>query len=181
VSLIHLIRHGEAAAGWGEERDPGLSPAGRAQAEAVAATLAPLGPLPVLVSPLRRTRETAEPIERALGVEAVLAAQFAEVPSPSDDLAERAAWLGRLFATAWAEWPADLIAWRQGIAADLAALTADTVVVTHFVPIVAAIAAATGEHDPSLHPGYCSHTVLRAEGGRLSLVSTGEQRTTVIR
>lgn len=181
MSLVHLIRHGEAAAGWGEQRDPGLSPAGRDQARALAETLAPLGPLPILASPLRRTRETAAPIERALGVEAVLAPQFAEVPSPSDDLAERAAWLGRLFATAWDDWPPDLIAWRERVAADLVSLTVDTVVVTHFVPIVAAVAAANGHHDPDLHPGYCSHTVLEVSPRGLTVVSVGEQRSTRIR
>lgn len=53
-------------------RAPGLhlSPKGRAQAERVAERLAVLDPRPVAVycSPLERTRETAAPIARALGL-----------------------------------------------------------------------------------------------------------------
>ncbi|MEY2459529.1 MAG: hypothetical protein QOG30_1359, partial [Acidimicrobiaceae bacterium] len=56
------MRHGDAAAGWGDDLDPGLSERGQAQARHVAESLKPLGPLPMLTSPLRRCRETAAPI-----------------------------------------------------------------------------------------------------------------------
>ena len=59
---IFLIRHGESTGngqgrflGWGGHV---LTAAGRAQAEAVAARLAPLGPMPVLCSDLPRACET---------------------------------------------------------------------------------------------------------------------------
>ena len=61
---IYLIRHGQSTGngrncfmGWS---DHPLTDLGRAQAEAVAARLAPLGPMPVRCSDLPRARETAE-------------------------------------------------------------------------------------------------------------------------
>jgi broad specificity phosphatase PhoE len=59
MSLIYLIRHGQAEAGWNTHRDPGLDDTGRQQAEAAARALADRGPLPIVVSPMRRARETA--------------------------------------------------------------------------------------------------------------------------
>ena len=49
--------------------DPGLDALGHSQAEAVAQKLASLGPLPILSSPLRRTRETAAPLAKLWNVE----------------------------------------------------------------------------------------------------------------
>ena len=52
----------------------------------MAAALAPLGPLPIVVSPLRRTRETAAALERLWATTAVVDDRVAEIPSPTDDL-----------------------------------------------------------------------------------------------
>ncbi|OPZ85470.1 MAG: putative phosphoserine phosphatase 2 [bacterium ADurb.Bin429] len=66
---IYLIRHGHSVGnglgrmvGWS---DHPLSERGQAQAEAAAARLAPLGPMPVACSDLRRARMTAEVIAAA--------------------------------------------------------------------------------------------------------------------
>ena len=42
MARLHLIRHGQAAAGWDADPDPGLDDVGRAQAAGVAATMAEL-------------------------------------------------------------------------------------------------------------------------------------------
>ncbi len=59
---ITMVRHGQAAAGFSDDLDPGLSALGREQADAAAAALAPIGPQPIIASPLRRCRETAAPL-----------------------------------------------------------------------------------------------------------------------
>jgi len=71
--VVVLVRHGQTTTTGSvlPGRAPGLhlSDAGRAQAEAAAARLATLGTVAALyVSPLERTRETAAPIARALGL-----------------------------------------------------------------------------------------------------------------
>jgi probable phosphoglycerate mutase len=74
-TLIYLVRHGEtpmtpsrAFSGSGGS-DPGLSDAGRAQAEGVAEELALRKPDVFLSSPMQRTRETAEIIQKKIGGE----------------------------------------------------------------------------------------------------------------
>ncbi|HBM88421.1 MAG TPA: histidine phosphatase family protein, partial [Rhodobiaceae bacterium] len=64
MARIYMIRHGEAAAGWSEDKDPGLSDLGRAQSEAAAKTIMSreASALPVLSSPLKRCQETSLPL-----------------------------------------------------------------------------------------------------------------------
>jgi broad specificity phosphatase PhoE len=170
VSRLYLVRHGHAAAGWSDAADPGLSETGRAQAQAVAQELAPLGPLPIATSPLRRAQETAAPLAAAWGVVPTIDNRVSEIPSPTDDLAARGQWLMGLFATEWGEWPDDLQRWRQSIGDTLAGFDTDTVVFTHFVLIAQAVG------DPDFLPDYCSVTVV--EDGRV--VERGGQRATKV-
>ncbi len=142
MTRLHLVRHGRAAAGWDEDPDPGLDDVGRAQAEATAAELAPIGPLPIVCSPLRRTQETAVSLVARWGVPAVLDARVAEIPSPVDDLVERTAWLRTALAGRWSDLGPELLAWRDRLLGALLELREDTVVVTHFVAINAALGAA---------------------------------------
>ena len=75
-----LIRHGRPRRVEGTDgpADPGLSPLGRRQAEALAAWLAPEGADAVYTSPLRRATETAGPLAEALGLDAVAEPALAE-------------------------------------------------------------------------------------------------------
>ena len=66
-----IVRHGEAASGEPDELRP-LTPDGRADARALGKQLAAEHPGTVLSSPLLRTRETAEPIAEAAGVQVEL-------------------------------------------------------------------------------------------------------------
>lgn len=67
VMALHvvIVQHGEKERG---SDDPGLTPAGIAQANAVARSLAAAPVGAVFTSPLRRARETADPLARACGV-----------------------------------------------------------------------------------------------------------------
>jgi broad specificity phosphatase PhoE len=175
-----LVRHGKAAAGWGDDPDPGLDPSGRAQAEHMAAAVAADGrPRPILVSPLRRTRETAAALEQRWGVAAAVDEAVGEIPSPTDDLAERAAWLAEALQGTWADLGPVYAGWRQRVVERLVATEEDTVVVTHFVAINAAVGAALGDDRVvSFRPGYCSQTVLDVGAGGLRVVSLGDGSAT---
>ncbi len=179
MARIRLIRHGEAAAAWGAgDVDPGLSAAGRTQAQAAARRLALDPPRVVLTSPLRRCRETAAVAAERLGLEPRRAPEVAEVPTPADLAAEaRQDWLRAVFAGTWAEATGgNYLAWRDGVAAFVAGLEDGTAVFTHFVAINAAVSAATG--DPRtvvFRPANASITTLEAEGGRLRVVELGAE------
>lgn len=161
--------------------DPGLDGTGRAQAAALAASLGPAGPLPIVVSPLRRTRETAAPLEEQWGVVARVEPAVAEIPSPTDDLAARTAWLRTLMRGTWSDGAPELRGWCDDVVGALLALRSDTVVVTHFVAINVAVGRATGDgRAMCFRPDNCSQTVLEHDGERLSLVALGREATTAV-
>src|SRR5437588_6304801 len=137
MTRLYLVRHGQPLAGYDQDHDPGLDDVGRAQAEAAAAELAPRGPLPVVTSPLRRTRETAAPFERQWHTTASVEPAVGEIKSPTDDLAERSAWLLQILKgeRRWSELDEELRQWRDGVANALLALQRDTVIVTHYIAI----------------------------------------------
>ena len=67
---LYLVRHGQARADDGSYgHDTPLSPLGRRQAEAVAGALADVSLAAVYASPMRRARETAEPLARVTGLD----------------------------------------------------------------------------------------------------------------
>jgi broad specificity phosphatase PhoE len=183
VTRLFLVRHGQAAAGWGDEHDPGLDDTGRAQAAAVASALAAFGPLPVVTSPLRRTRETAAAFERTWGVVASVDPAVGEIPSPTDDLQARQSWLAGVLAERWDGLAEGLRTWRDAVADALRAIDVDAVVVTHYVAINAAVGAATGDDRVvCFHPDNCSVTVVEhaGSGSAIRVVELGTVRGTAV-
>lgn len=181
MARLHLVRHGKAAAGWDADLDPGLNAEGRAQAEMLADTLEPQGPLTILVSPMKRTRETAAPLEARWGAAGLIEPAVSEIPSPTVDLKARRAWLDRVMAGRWPELEPELLPWRQAIIDRLLALREDTVVISHFIAINVAVGRATGdERVVCFRPDHCSETVLEARDGRLRLLSLGREAVTEV-
>ncbi|MBI3303067.1 MAG: histidine phosphatase family protein [Deltaproteobacteria bacterium] len=179
---LYLIRHGRASARFAEAVDPSLDEVGRAQAEAIAQKLGPLGPLPLVTSPLKRARETAAPFEALWGLRDRAEPGVAEIPSPTADLQARAAWLRQAMQGRWSDLPTAYQTWRDGVAASLIALGTTTVVTTHFVAINAAVGVATGDDRMvCFEPDHCSYTVLEVVNGTLRVVALGRQRATEIR
>lgn len=174
MARLYLVRHGKAAAGFGADRDPGLDATGHAQAEAMADALAPLGPLPSMTSPLRRTRETAQALERRWKTASLVEPAVAEIPTPDDDLAAREQWLRDALQLTWPELGPRYTSWRTMVTELLARLRDDTVIVTHFVAINAAIGVATGDDRVVCATvGNCSVTVLDNDHHKLHLVEVG--------
>lgn len=136
----------------------------------MAAALAPLGPRPIVVSPMRRTRETAAPLEARWGVTARVDPAVGEIPSPTEDLAERSAWLGAVMRLPWEDWPPPLEEWRESVAEVVRSIGEDAVVVTHFVAITVVA------HRRGFRPDYCSRTTVETEGRRIRVVELGRQR-----
>ncbi len=182
MALLYLIRHGKAAAGWDVDPDPGLDDLGRAQADAMTDAIAPLGPLPLLVSPLRRTRETATPLEARWGNAGIVEPAVTEIPSPTPDLAVRRTWLDQVMASNWVDVEDSLQPWRQGVIERLQSCQSDTVVVSHFIAINVAVGNATNDDRViSFRPDNCSRTVLEVIDGTLHLVERGQEAVTEVR
>ena len=146
MPTIVMVRHGRAAAGFGSHRDPGLDDVGRAQAEAAAEELVARfeKPVPIYSSPLMRAQETAAALARRWGSEVILEPRVAEIPSPTEDLRERARWLQGVMAGKWTDLPEELIRWRQELIDCVLGFETDAVVFCHFIAINVVVGAATG-------------------------------------
>lgn len=183
MSRVQVIRHGRPASTWGGvDEDPGLDAEGRAQAQAVAQEILALTdgerPRRVVSSPLRRCRETAQPLADALGLEVEIDPRVGEIPTPATlSAAQRPDWLRRAFGGRWDEVVGDLdyVAWTRSVASALAEYP-DAAVFSHFVALNAAVSAATG--DPmvaAFRPDHGSLTVFEIEDGRLILARKGRE------
>ena len=188
MTLIYMIRHGKAAAGWDGDADPGLNELGRTQAEAVAEKVQALvaTPVPIYSSPLKRCQETASPLAEAWGVTPQIEAGVGEIPPPLEDLSARTDWLRRVMAGTWeglyrdavsVESGVDFRSWNDNVANTLNAFKGEAVVIfSHFIALNAAYCAATGAADVvSFAPENCSLSIFDTDGTSLSLVAQGEE------
>lgn len=174
---IYLVRHGLASAG-SESLDPGLSDVGHEQARLTAAYFEGKNIGRLVVSPLARTRETADPIAKLLGMEAEVRSEVAEVFDPTMSAEERRNMIGPFMAGRWGEQNETLQAWRKrvidtllemGLAAEAA--SHDLVVVSHYIAIGVAIGEALGDDRVVPTPiANCSITSMGAGHGGLRLV-----------
>jgi broad specificity phosphatase PhoE len=181
-----MIRHGRPKSGWGDEHadpDPGLDDTGRAQAEAACAALLalPAPPTLILTSPLRRCRETAEPLARALGIEPIVEPRVAEIPTPKGIPAlDRPDWLRAAFAGEWTSITGDIdyLAWRDAVA-EAVASRPGAAIFSHFVAINAAASAALATPEVMVfRPDNASITTFGLADGRLTLVERGREAET---
>jgi broad specificity phosphatase PhoE len=183
VTRLYLVRHGRAAAGWDIDPDPGLDEIGQRQAVAVAARLAPLGPLPVFTSPLLRCRETAAPLAAAWNVEPVVEPGVAEIPSPEGvAMVDRIEWLRVAMRRTWADLGQGYVDFRDQVVRSVGGMDAECVVFSHFIAINAAIGAAISDDQLVVRSlDNCSVTVIDVENGVLQLVEGGHEADTLIR
>lgn len=181
MAKLYLVRHGRAAAGWGMEPDPGLDDLGRAQAKATALTLAPLGPLSVITSPLTRTRETSRPLAVIWGIDVRVEPRVGEIRFPSETPADRIHWLKEVMADRWSNLNRDLRQWRAEVIEALVSVDTDSVVFTHYIAINVAVGHATGDDRVvCFKPDNASITVLETHGNSLNLVKCGNEADTKV-
>ena len=182
MTVVRLVRHGRAAAAWGAHVDPDLDHFGWEQARAVAARLAPLGPLPVLTSPLLRCVSTAEPLCVAWGVEPEITDAVAEIPSPQGVAdTERVEWLRSAMTGTWTDLGDRYTTFRDGVADRIRRCTGDTVVFSHFVAINAVIGACLGDDRLVVRSlDNTSVTTVEVVHGELRLVEGGSEADTLI-
>ena len=140
MARILLVRHGQAAASFTDDADPGLDKLGIDQARAVADQLRSNLPLLLISSPLKRARETAAPLLQmqvdALSSESIridtshvetlpletlhietlhIETRMSEIPSPGLSLSDRGAWLGQVMQGQWSEQSGSLSEWRTDL------------------------------------------------------------------
>lgn len=181
MAKIYMVRHGEASAGFDGHVDPGLSDLGRQQAQACANDLQAVGPLTIYSSPLARAQETAAPLAALWSVTPIIETRVAEVPSPIDDLQERATWLQGIMRGSWTDLPADLKQWRQTMIDCVLETGQDSVFFSHFVAINILVGAATGvDAMVSFRPDNGSVTSFDTGNGQLVMIGRGAEAQTKV-
>ncbi|MEL7481966.1 MAG: histidine phosphatase family protein [Pseudomonadota bacterium] len=170
--MIYLVRHGEAAAAWGNHPDPGLSETGTVQASAAARRLIDLGATQAITSPMQRCRETAAPFEALTGHAARVEPAVSEIVTP-DGIEDRVSWL---METMSGDWPASLIMWRRDVVDAVRTLPDQTVVFSHFIAINAVVSAITGSNKViAFRPQNASITTLKRDGDELLVEGFGRE------
>ena len=206
MARIQLVRHGQAAASFTDDADPGLDKLGIDQARAVADQLRSNLPLLLISSPLKRARETAAPLllmqVDALSSESIridtshvetlpletlhietlhIETRMSEIPSPGLSLSDRGAWLGQVMQGQWSEQSGSLSEWRTDLISCLNEQQQDCVIFTHFVAINVAVGYAEGNDQVSIfRPGNTSITELVTDGESLTLAKRGEQAVSIV-
>ncbi|WP_084399942.1 histidine phosphatase family protein [Henriciella aquimarina] len=178
--MICLVRHGEAAAGWGHAADPGLSPLGEKQAEAVTTTLKAAKAERIVASPMARCQQTSLPFAHESGLAVATDRTVGEIPTP-DGLEDRVAWLREFMAGSWSNAPALLKGWREDLIRTIETMPDHTVVFTHFVAINTIVGHLGGSQNvTSFRPGHCSVTWLAKGADRLVVEQLGSEAATKI-
>jgi broad specificity phosphatase PhoE len=181
MATLFLVRHGRAAAGFDSHHDPGLDDLGREQAAHTAAVLAPLGPLAIYSSPLARAQQTAIPLAQRWGVEPLIEHRVAEIPSPTADLAERAAWLRDAMQGRWRALPGELQRWRHSLIERLLDIDEDSVVFCHYIAINVAVGAALADDRlVCFRPDNGSITRVANNDRRLRVIELGRESVTLV-
>ena len=190
MTRLYLVRHGRAAAGWDSDPDPGLDALGREQAAAMAASLAPVGPLAVVSSPLLRCQQTAAALAQQWNVTPRIEPGVAEIPSPEGvSMGGRIEWLRVAMAGTWTQLGPRYTGFRDGVMTALTNIATggtDTVVTSHFIAINAALGVMLGDDRLLLRRlDNCSVTIVDClvtkEGGMFQLVESGDEADTLIR
>ncbi|HAQ76534.1 MAG TPA: histidine phosphatase family protein [Hyphomonas sp.] len=176
--MLYLVRHGEAAASWGNHPNPGLSDLGHRQAESAATELHALGVSHIVSSPMQRCRETARPLEARLGLTASIIEEVSEISTPKD-IHDRVEWLRVFMGGTWENEASTHRAWRDAMIARLEGLPDNTVVFTHFVAINAVVSKLQQRAETLVfRPTYCSVTTLERSAEGLKIQQLGSESDT---
>ena len=123
----------------------------------------------------------AEPLAALWDTAITIEPRVAEIPSPTDQLAERSAWLRQAMAGTWSDLDSDLQAWRAELVNCIRTLTSDCVVFCHFIAINVAVGAATRDQRMiCFRPDNASVTRLANHDGSLRLIELGREAETQV-
>ena len=179
MARIYLVRHGEASGYDGA--DPALTELGHRQAQLVAQRLDEItaAPIEIVSSPLRRARDTAQPLADLWSKTPLVVEAVRELPSPGA-LHERRPWLRAALRSSFADLGDEQRRWRDGILQSLSAHDRDTAVFTHAV-VISAVVGHVQRDDRVLGfvPANTSITVIEVSDGVLTLVERGVGRDDV--
>ena len=156
---IILIRHGEAAASWSEDPDPGLSKDGHKQAESLLMhdNYQDLSGYQFISSPKLRAIETSNLLAKKFNKNVEIDETYTEIPSDGVLMKDKMEWLGKIASMPINNLPIGVVDWRKKIISALLSIQVNTVIFSHFMVMNAL---ASFENDAgkllSYYPDYTS-------------------------
>ncbi len=167
ISII-LIRHGEAAASWSEDPDPGLSDNGHEQAESLLIhdCYQDLSGYQFISSPKLRAIETSNFLAKKFNKNVRTDLSFSEIPATGVQMKDKMEWLGNISSMPIEDLPLEVAVWRKEIITSLLLTKSNTVIFSHFMVMNVIASYARGEQRLlSFYPDYTSFIkiVLRNE------------------
>lgn len=181
MPTLYLIRHGRAAAAWGESADPGLDPIGREQAVQASVVMQTKRLMPIVSSPMARAQETAAFLAQAWDCVPEIDPRFSEIPTPKHMPFNRKVWIKEIMSTSWDVMDGELQAWRENLLTAARSLKQDTVVFTHFIAINAIAGKALDDHNVVVFlPDNTSITSVKVEGSAITLLQKGTEMPTIV-
>lgn len=189
MTKIYLVRHGEAAANWGEDLDPPLSEKGQQQAKLATESLIKLIPdmtaIKCISSPIKRAHETARFFSDNQGKAISIESRVAEIPSPTHELKARMPWLMQVMKSQWSELSSELAQWRLDCIDYVLSLEKDSVIFSHYIAINVLIGHCNQDDRViSYNPDNCSihqFEITQSEQGKqLTIIELGAQAKTRI-
>ncbi|MVF12901.1 histidine phosphatase family protein [Ketobacter sp. MCCC 1A13808] len=174
---ILCIRHGQAAASWQENPDPGLSEEGTRQALGLVPVLRQEKIRSIISSPMQRTRQTASPLCKALHLPVTIDNNFCEIPTPAlVPLEKRLDWLRASSHLKWPQLEEGLHRWRDNILNSIRAIQTPTIIVTHFMVLNVVVGSIRGDVKlVNYRPDYCSVLRLGLTEQQIVLLDLGSQ------
>lgn len=174
---LYLVRHGQAAAGWDVDPDPGLSEQGVQQALDVRDCFAAQAPVELVSSPLRRAVQTAGPLAQAWQSTLHIDPVFREIPAPQGiSMQDRIGWLLSIRDQDWGQASDELWRWRDAIQARLQQIEQPAIIFTHFMVMNLVAGIATGcERMVHYQPANGSVLSLTRSGDVLQIADWGAQ------
>ena len=181
---IYLIRHGEAASSWDQDRDPGLSLRGKEQANSLSDRLnqeEDLDSCNIISSPLLRAQQTAEPFSKKRNIKIYTDTSFSEIPSPGISLAARKEWLTKIFSIKKADLGPHQENWIKQIIKSIKEQEKTTLIFSHFMVINSIVSHIQKNKELVVFkPDYCSVTKIILENSSISLKLKGKELPTTI-
>jgi probable phosphoglycerate mutase len=182
ISII-LIRHGEAAASWSKDPDPGLSDNGHEQAESllIRHCYQDLSGYQFISSPKLRAIETSNFLAKKFSKDVKTNSTYSEIPSTGILMKDKMEWLGSISSMPIEDLPLEVAAWRKEIITSLLSIKNNTIIFSHFMVMNVLASYANGEQRLlSFYPDYTSFIKIVLRNGSIYSIEFDKEKKTKI-
>lgn len=135
--FLYLVRHGKTGKSWDPKLDMPLNSEGNDQSLKLALLLKDEKRLPILSSPLKRSKQSADPLSTFWNIPCEIDDRFGEIPFCNEDDIEPMDWLKSIMTKKWSQLPAHLNSWKANVGQAVCLIQEPSIIFTHYLTIAA--------------------------------------------